>query len=250
MSPPVLSVQNLAKVFGSVKAVDGVSFHVSPGEIVGLLGPNGAGKTTTINMMLGVLEPTAGRIAIQGVDLRHRSQRGARRHKFRRRLRAAARQSHGRAEPARVRHDLRCREPDPADRGAARDLRPRKIPQDKGGRSVLGRADAARPRQGDAQPSAPAAARRADRLDRPIRGARHPRRHRRLRRERPLRGLVDEPQHVRGRGGLRPGAVSLARENRARRRPEDAAGRAWLGDARRSLRHRRARSARGQGGAA
>jgi len=70
MSPPVLSVQNLAKVFGSVKAVDGVSFHVSPGEIVGLLGPNGAGKTTTINMVLGVLAPTAGRIAIQGVDLR------------------------------------------------------------------------------------------------------------------------------------------------------------------------------------
>ena len=52
-----------------VKAVDGVSFHVSPGEIVGLLGPNGAGKTTTINMILGVLEPAAGRIAIQGVDL-------------------------------------------------------------------------------------------------------------------------------------------------------------------------------------
>ncbi len=70
MSPPVLSVQNLAKIFGSVKAVDGVSFHVSPGEIVGLLGPNGAGKTTTINMVLGVLAPTAGRIAIQGVDLR------------------------------------------------------------------------------------------------------------------------------------------------------------------------------------
>ena len=44
--------------------------EVSAGEIVGLLGPNGAGKTTTINMILGVLEPTAGRIAIEGVDLR------------------------------------------------------------------------------------------------------------------------------------------------------------------------------------
>ena len=70
MPAPVLSVQHLAKSFGAVKAVDGVSFHVSPGEIVGLLGPNGAGKTTTINMVLGVLEPTAGRIAVQGVDLR------------------------------------------------------------------------------------------------------------------------------------------------------------------------------------
>ena len=53
-----------------VKAVDGVSFDVAPGEIVGLLGPNGAGKTTTINMILGVLAPTSGRIEIEGVDLR------------------------------------------------------------------------------------------------------------------------------------------------------------------------------------
>jgi ABC-2 type transport system ATP-binding protein len=69
-SPPVLSVERLAKSFGTLQAVDDVSFQVSAGEIVGLLGPNGAGKTTTINMILGVLEPTAGRIAIQGVDLR------------------------------------------------------------------------------------------------------------------------------------------------------------------------------------
>jgi ABC-2 type transport system ATP-binding protein len=68
--PPVLSVERLAKSFGALQAVDDVSFHVSPGEIVGLLGPNGAGKTTTINMILGVLEPTAGRVVIQGVDLR------------------------------------------------------------------------------------------------------------------------------------------------------------------------------------
>ncbi len=68
--PPILAVERLAKAFGDVRAVDGVTFHVSPGEIVGLLGPNGAGKTTTINMILGVLEPTAGRIEIGGVDLR------------------------------------------------------------------------------------------------------------------------------------------------------------------------------------
>ena len=67
--PPVLAVERLAKSFRTLKAVEGVSFHVSPGEIVGLLGPNGAGKTTTINMILGVLEPTEGRIVIQGVDL-------------------------------------------------------------------------------------------------------------------------------------------------------------------------------------
>jgi ABC-2 type transport system ATP-binding protein len=69
-SPTVLSVEGLRKSFGPIRAVDDVSFSVSPGEIVGLLGPNGAGKTTTINMILGVLEPSAGRIAIEGVDLK------------------------------------------------------------------------------------------------------------------------------------------------------------------------------------
>ncbi|MBV9288072.1 MAG: ABC transporter ATP-binding protein [Hyphomicrobiales bacterium] len=66
---PILAVERLAKCFGPLKAVDDVSFRVSGGEILGLLGPNGAGKTTTINMVLGVLEPTAGRIAIEGIDL-------------------------------------------------------------------------------------------------------------------------------------------------------------------------------------
>jgi ABC-2 type transport system ATP-binding protein len=65
----VLSVERLCKSFGAVRAVDGVSFQVAAGEIVGLVGPNGAGKTTTINMVLGVLAPTAGRIEIEGVDL-------------------------------------------------------------------------------------------------------------------------------------------------------------------------------------
>jgi len=66
---PILSVEHLCKTFGALKAVDDVSFHVAPGEIVGLVGPNGAGKTTTINMVLGVLEPSSGRIEIEGVDL-------------------------------------------------------------------------------------------------------------------------------------------------------------------------------------
>jgi len=66
---PVLSVSALRKTFGDKVAVDGVSFEVGHNEIVGLLGPNGAGKTTTINMILGVLEPTAGRIQIEGRDV-------------------------------------------------------------------------------------------------------------------------------------------------------------------------------------
>ena len=70
---PVLAVEGLRKAYGATTAVDGVSFQVAPGEIVGLLGPNGAGKTTTINMVLGVLAPSAGTIRIDGLDLaRHR----------------------------------------------------------------------------------------------------------------------------------------------------------------------------------
>ncbi len=67
--PTVLSVSALRKKFGDKLAVDGISFEVYPNEIVGLLGPNGAGKTTTINMILGVLEPTAGAIRIEGLDV-------------------------------------------------------------------------------------------------------------------------------------------------------------------------------------
>jgi len=77
--PPILSAEDLCKSYGDLRAVDHVSFQVAPGEIVGLLGPNGAGKTTIINMVLGVLAPTAGRILIEGEDLRlHRSRALAR----------------------------------------------------------------------------------------------------------------------------------------------------------------------------
>ncbi len=66
---PILSAQGLNKRYGDKTAVDGVSFEVRPLEIVGLLGPNGAGKTTTINMVLGVLEPSAGEVFIEGVSV-------------------------------------------------------------------------------------------------------------------------------------------------------------------------------------
>jgi ABC-2 type transport system ATP-binding protein len=71
----ILSINGLRKAYGEKVAVDQVSFKVGRGETVGLLGPNGAGKTTTINMILGVLEPDAGSIHIEGVDLSaHRAQ--------------------------------------------------------------------------------------------------------------------------------------------------------------------------------
>lgn len=62
----IVEVHNLIKRFGNVTAVDGINFSVSDGEIVGLLGPNGAGKTTTIDMLIGILKPTAGEISIFG----------------------------------------------------------------------------------------------------------------------------------------------------------------------------------------
>lgn len=75
MDSLVLAVESLRKTYGATVAVENISFGVRPREIVGLLGPNGAGKTTTINMLLGVLAPTAGSIQIEGIDLAtHRTQ--------------------------------------------------------------------------------------------------------------------------------------------------------------------------------
>jgi ABC-2 type transport system ATP-binding protein len=69
LAPKVLSLAGLRKTYGPTVAVDGVSFEVGRNEIVGLLGPNGAGKTTIINMILAVLEPTAGTILVEGLDI-------------------------------------------------------------------------------------------------------------------------------------------------------------------------------------
>ena len=57
----------------NVRAVDGISFHVNPGEIVGFLGPNGAGKTTTLKMLSGLLYPTAGNLSVLGHVPSHRT---------------------------------------------------------------------------------------------------------------------------------------------------------------------------------
>jgi len=66
---PVLEVKALKKSYRDTVAVDGISFAVNKGDIVGLLGPNGAGKTSTINMILGVLEPSGGSVLIEGIDV-------------------------------------------------------------------------------------------------------------------------------------------------------------------------------------
>jgi len=64
----MIEVQDLAKHFGKVKAVDGVSFSARDGEITGLLGPNGAGKTTTLRMLYTLMSPDAGTVKVDGLD--------------------------------------------------------------------------------------------------------------------------------------------------------------------------------------
>jgi len=66
----MIRVENLTKRFGKFTAVDDISFEVSPGQIFAFLGPNGAGKTTTIKMLTTLLQPTSGRLTIDGLDPR------------------------------------------------------------------------------------------------------------------------------------------------------------------------------------
>ena len=65
----LLEIDNLTKHFGGLAAVDGLSFGVGQGEIVGLIGPNGAGKTTAFNLITGILKPTQGRLTFDGHDV-------------------------------------------------------------------------------------------------------------------------------------------------------------------------------------
>ena len=65
----MIEVQGLTKLYGELVAVDDLSFHVSPGEVLGLVGPNGAGKTTTLRSLVGIVRPTRGTIQIGGHDL-------------------------------------------------------------------------------------------------------------------------------------------------------------------------------------
>ncbi len=64
----MIRADELRKTYGTLVAVDGISFEVRRGETFGLLGPNGAGKTTTIHMLAGVLPPTSGKVSIEGAD--------------------------------------------------------------------------------------------------------------------------------------------------------------------------------------
>ena len=65
----MIQVENITKKYGSFTAVNDISFEIDEGEIVGFLGPNGAGKSTTMNMITGFIEPTKGRIIVDGYDI-------------------------------------------------------------------------------------------------------------------------------------------------------------------------------------
>ncbi|HTG96322.1 MAG TPA: ATP-binding cassette domain-containing protein [Burkholderiales bacterium] len=65
----MIRIENLVKTFGAKRAVDGISFGVERGEVLGFLGPNGAGKSTTMRMVTGFMPPTSGRVTIGGHDV-------------------------------------------------------------------------------------------------------------------------------------------------------------------------------------
>ena len=65
----MIAVKDLVRRFGTFTAVDGITFDVRPGEVIGFLGPNGAGKTTTIRMLTAYLPPSSGTAQVTGLDV-------------------------------------------------------------------------------------------------------------------------------------------------------------------------------------
>jgi ABC-2 type transport system ATP-binding protein len=71
MEQTAIETHDLTKRYGRIRALEGLSLRVAPGEIFGFLGPNGAGKTTTIRLLLGLIAPSSGRATLLGCDVRH-----------------------------------------------------------------------------------------------------------------------------------------------------------------------------------
>jgi ABC-2 type transport system ATP-binding protein len=65
----MIKVTDISKSYGPIEALDGVSFHVAPGQVIGLLGPNGAGKTTVMKILTGYLQPDSGQATVDGLDV-------------------------------------------------------------------------------------------------------------------------------------------------------------------------------------
>ncbi len=75
----MIRIEGLAKRYGAVQAVSGVTFQAEDGKVTGLLGPNGAGKTTTLRMLSSLVQPDAGCASIDGIDVQKQPQAALRR---------------------------------------------------------------------------------------------------------------------------------------------------------------------------
>ena len=73
----MLELQSVSKTYRGIPAVEGVSFNLRPGEVLGYLGPNGSGKSTTVKMVIGMIRPTRGKVLFAGQDI-HRDLAGYR----------------------------------------------------------------------------------------------------------------------------------------------------------------------------
>lgn len=234
-----------------VRAVDGLSFSVGRGEVVGFVGPNGAGKSTTIKMLTGILTPSSRHPARRGRRTRPRP--GPARPPYRRRLRPAHHPLVGpaaaRLVPAHPPHVPRPRRPLPGEpRPVRRTPRPRRpagrprtaaLPRPADARrhrggpparsrgAVPGRADH-RPRR-RLQGQRPALPRRPQRRTRHHRPAHHPRPHRHRAALPPRHGHRPRPPHVRRRGRRAPPDRRGGAHPRRRPRHRDGAHRAGVG---------------------
>ena len=91
----MIEIESLTKRYGTLTAVDNVSFRVQPGEVLGFLGPNGAGKSTTMRVIAGFLAPTSGRASVCGHDVERRAARCQSLHGLLARRRAELRRDDG-----------------------------------------------------------------------------------------------------------------------------------------------------------
>ena len=203
---PALLVEDAAKRYGRVQALDGVSLEVQPGELVGLLGPNGAGKSTLVKIACGLIRPSRGRAEICGAPAGSSAARAALGY-----LAELFRFPgwYSADEVLASTSDSPARRAAPASARAARARRARGRPPRAGRRDVEGDAAAARDRAGARRLAAGAAARRADERARPGRPANRPRAARGAARARDRRPPELAPAQ-RGRARLRPGRDPLA----------------------------------------
>ena len=164
--PAAIEVAHLVKQYKTTRAVDDISFRIARGSITGLLGGNGAGKTTTIAMIMGLVLPTSGRVAVLGHPMPRGRAQVLGPDEFREPLCRHADAAHGAAEPHHLRPALCGDESGRAHPRARLRSRSQRFPRPSQ-RQALGRAeDPRRAGKGADQPAGAAAAGRADRLAR------------------------------------------------------------------------------------